>query len=65
MTLDLTPAAVTDRLRTASRLSDLSPLARLDAKLDLSPEGVTRRLREASQLLRLCQALAAANPERR
>lgn len=62
MRLDLSRNAVTNRLRTASTASDLSPEKRLDAKLDLSAASVTRRLREASELLRLCQALAAARP---
>jgi transcription elongation GreA/GreB family factor len=53
-----TAEEVERRIRQASRLSDLSAEARLDAKLDLSPAGVERRLREASDLLEACRALA-------
>jgi hypothetical protein len=58
--VDMSPAAVTARLRHVASLSDLTPERRLDAKLDLSPAGITRRLAEASDLLQLCQTLAAS-----
>jgi hypothetical protein len=60
--LDLSPAAISARLRRASELADLDPALRLEAKLDLSPAGITRRLREASDLLDLCRMLAASEP---
>lgn len=59
MKVDLSPDAITERLRAASAVSDLAADKRLDAKIDLSPGAVTRRLREASDLLRLCETLAA------
>jgi hypothetical protein len=57
---DMSPRAIRERLQAASRMSDLAPEKRLDAKIDLSPAGVTKRLREASDLLRTCQALSKA-----
>lgn len=60
--LDMSPAAISARLRRASELSDLDPARRLEGKLDMSPGAITRRLREASELLELCRALAAAEP---
>ena len=57
--LDMSPAAVSARLREVGRLSDLSPATRLDAKLDMSPRGVSSRLREVSELLALCARLHA------
>ncbi len=62
MKLDTSSRAVTERLQTAARLSDLSPDKRRDAKLDMSALGVTKRLREASDLLRACLALASHRP---
>lgn len=60
----MSPRATRERLEAASRMSDLSPEKRLDAKIDLSPAGVTKRLREASDLLRACQTLASFRPAR-
>ena len=60
--IDMSARAVSERLRAASRQSDLAPDRRLDAKLDLSPAGLTRRLREASDLLALCRSLAKMRP---
>lgn len=56
--VDMSKAAITERLRAASALSDLHPERRLDAKLDMSPSAITKRLREASDLLDLCRKLA-------
>lgn len=52
--VDMSPEAVTRRLREVGRLSDLGPAARAFAKVDMSPASVTRRLRRVSQLRRLC-----------
>ena len=57
--LDLSPHAITARLKAASGASDLSPATRLDAKIDLSPSAITARLIEASDLRDLCLKLAA------
>lgn len=57
MSVDMSPEAVTARLREVSRLADLRPENRLASKVDMSPEGVTRRLRQVSQLRRLCLRL--------
>ncbi len=57
--LDMSPEAISARLRAASQMSDLSPDRRLDAKLDMSSAGVTARLREASDLYDACLRLAA------
>jgi len=56
--IDMSPAAIEDRVQRASELSDLRPEARLDAKLDMSPEGIARRIKEASDLNALCEVLA-------
>jgi lambda repressor-like predicted transcriptional regulator len=58
MSIDMSPAAITARLRCASDLvRDLSPERRLDTKLDMSPAAITARLREAAALLELCRKL--------
>ena len=62
MSVDLSPAAVAQRLRVASAMSELDPEARLDAKIDMSPAGVAARLREAAELLETCQRLRALAP---
>ena len=64
MSTDMSPAAVSARLRRAAELSDLRMDRRLDAKIDYSPEAVDRRLRKVSDLRRLCLNLAssAADP---
>ena len=59
MRLDMSPAAISARLRSASALSDLAPEQRLSAKLDMRPAALTARLREAAALLELCQRLQA------
>ncbi|HKU43818.1 MAG TPA: hypothetical protein VJR89_36915 [Polyangiales bacterium] len=61
MSLDMSPSAITARLRRASDLArDLSPERRLDPKLDMSPSAITARLREAAALLELCRKLEQA-----
>lgn len=52
---DMSPAAVTARLRRVSELSSLK--MPLPSRVDMSPQAVTRRLQEVSQLLRLQLAL--------
>ncbi|MFP3941792.1 MAG: hypothetical protein ACLF0P_15970 [Thermoanaerobaculia bacterium] len=54
--VDMSPEAVTQRLRELSRMSDLRTANRLAAKVDMSPEAVTRRLRRQSELRRTCLA---------
>jgi hypothetical protein len=61
MSVDLSAAAIEERLREVSRLAgSLRPEARLETKIDLSGAGVVARLREASDLLDLCRDLARA-----
>lgn len=62
MKLDLSPAAILERLKHASDASDLRAERRLHAKLDMSAEGIARRLREVSELVALCESLGAAQP---
>ena len=64
MTVSYDPSAVTERLRDASRRSDLATGRRLDAKTDYSPEAVTRRLQRVSDLRRLCESLATVRSPR-
>ena len=52
--VDMSPEAVSERLRTMSRLSDLRTTERLATKVDMSPKAVTRRLRRQSELRRAC-----------
>lgn len=59
MTVSCDPSAVTERLREASRHSDLTTGHRLETKTDYSPGAVTRRLQRVSDLRGLCQSLAA------
>lgn len=63
--VDLSPAAVSARLREVSRLSELDPARRLDAKLDLSPAGISRRLRQVSELNATCDWLQRLPTPRR
>jgi hypothetical protein len=55
-------AAVGERLREVSRLTDLRAARRLDVKVDMSASAVTRRLRRQSALRSLCLRLAASRP---
>lgn len=48
--VDMSPEAVSERLRAMSRLSDLRPENRLAAKVDMSSAAVSRRLRLQSRL---------------
>ena len=48
--VDMSPEAVTERLREVARRSDLRTENRLATKVDMSPEAVTRRLRLQSRL---------------
>lgn len=57
MKADMTPFAITARLRRASALSDLATERRLHGKIDMSPAGVTARLREVEMLRRTCMKL--------
>ena len=60
--VDMSPSAVTARLRRVAELSTLDPARRLDAKIDMSAGAVTRRLQRVSQMRRLCLALGASRP---
>ena len=62
MSVDMSGAAISARLRHASLLSDLSTEKRLHGKVDMSPAAIARRLREVEQLRRLCLKLAALRP---
>jgi hypothetical protein len=62
MSVDLSPAAITARLREASALADLRTGYRLHAKVDMSPRGITERLREVERLRRVCVALGRLRP---
>ena len=55
--LDMSPQAITARLREVSALSDLAPERRLEGKIDMSPPAITARLRECAALLELCEKL--------
>lgn len=57
---DLSPSAVSARLKRAAELSDLRSEHRLGAKIDYTPEAVDRRLRKVSELRSLCLRLAGA-----
>lgn len=48
--IDMSPAAVTRRLRRMSELSSLE--MPLPSRVDMSPAAVTRRLKEMSELLK-------------
>jgi hypothetical protein len=56
--LDMSPQAITARLREISAISDLAPERRLEGKIDVSPQAITARLREAAALLELCEKLS-------
>jgi hypothetical protein len=58
----MSPHAVTQRLREASRQSDLTTTHRLRTKVDMSPDAVTRRLRTQSALRDACLAWGRRSP---
>jgi hypothetical protein len=62
MSLDMSAAAVTARLRRSSDLADLRADARLLAKVDMSPAAITRRLRQVERMRRTCLALGRLRP---
>jgi hypothetical protein len=62
MSVDMSGAAISARLRQASLLADLRTENRLHGKVDMSPPAISRRLREVEQLRRLCLDLAALRP---
>ena len=65
MNVDMSPRAITARLRQASELArDLSPERRLDTKIDMSAAAITARLREAAALLELCRKLERGSDHR-
>lgn len=57
MSVDMSRAAVSERLGCASRLAVLDPRRRLEAKLDMSRAEASRRLRLVSDLRALCLRL--------
>jgi hypothetical protein len=56
MSPEMTPRAVTQRLREASARSDLTASRRLMTKVDMSSVAVTRRLRTQAALRDACLA---------
>jgi hypothetical protein len=66
MSVDLSSAAIDQRLRQASRLAgSLRPEERLSTKIDLRPTAIASRLREAAELTALCRLLSAAGRPQR
>lgn len=63
--VDMSTTAVSERLKTMSRMSDLRTDNRLDTKVDMSPQGITRRLRLQSRLRRLCLTLGKPSEPQR
>jgi hypothetical protein len=57
--VDMSPAAVSARLRRLGELCDLNAEKRLHTKVDMSAKGVSARLRAAGDALELCRRLAA------
>jgi hypothetical protein len=55
--IDLSPTAVTARLRRAADHSDLRSELRLLPKLDMTSSGITRRLESVESLRRFCLEL--------
>jgi hypothetical protein len=62
MSVDMSPQAISARLKAACALADLRPAHRTDAKTDMSSAAITARLRAVDQLNRLCAQLADAGP---
>jgi hypothetical protein len=62
MSVDMSAAAITARLRQVSAHADLRSGARLDAKIDMSPAAIVRRLQEVERLRRLCLQLGRMRP---
>ena len=60
--VDMSPGAVTRRLREVSARSDLIATRRLAAKVDMSFAAVTRRLRTQSALRDACLAWGRSVP---
>jgi hypothetical protein len=58
----MSPRAITNRLREASALSDLTASRRLLTKVDMTAAAVTRRLRLQSALRDACLAWARHRP---
>ncbi len=57
MSVDMSPEAVSVRLRAAADLADLRADRRLFAKLDMRPSAISQRLRQVAQLRSLCLRL--------
>lgn len=55
--IDMSPSAITARLRDVAQRADLRAEHRLDHKLDMTPAGITARLAAVESLRRLCAAL--------
>lgn len=62
MSLDLSPHAVSARLRAVARRADLRAIHRLDAKIDMGPAAVSRRLRTVGRVTSLCLRLGRRVP---
>lgn len=59
---DMSPEAISARLREVAAVADLRPERRLDAKIGYAPADISRRLREVAELNRLCESLARSVP---
>ena len=59
---EMSPRAITNRLREASALSDLTASRRLLTKVDMTAAAITRRLRLQSALRDACLAWARRRP---
>ncbi len=62
MKLEMSPDAISARLRKLAKLSDVHKSRRLDTKIDMSPSAVSRRLRTVSSLTSLCLRLGRHKP---
>ena len=60
MSVDMSAAAISARIREVADRSDLHVERMGEAKVDYSPAAISARIREAAQLLRLCQSLGRA-----
>lgn len=61
--VDMSPEAVDQRLRSMAAASSLQTARRLETKVDMSPAAVTRRLRKQSMLRSACLRFARLRPE--
>jgi hypothetical protein len=60
--VDMSPQAVTARIRQCGEGVDFSVDALPSTKVDMSPDAVWNRIREAGELWNLCEQLRAKDP---